>query len=124
MDATACPANRLSIVKFNYLPVVHIGTERFLDRIDIGAQQPFRKISHETDGIGAGPLADKKGWDELGIGVDRHECPLIADLGPVGSPRTQSGRQSTRFRTAWVRGRRANEPPTHCSNWSGGCRHS
>lgn len=89
--------DRLSIVEFNNLPVVHILAESSPNRVHIAPQrirrnlhavaEPLGKIRHEGHGSLTGLLADAVGRDQLGIRINRHKRPLVADLGAVRKAR-------------------------------------
>ena len=79
----AAGADRLGIVKFNYLTIIDVCTKCPLNCIYVGPQRvgrnlnairkPLGNIRHERHGIVARPLANAISRDKLGIWIERDE---------------------------------------------------
>ena len=77
-------------VQFHELGIVHVGTERALDRFQVGTMtvcgeldaigKAGGEIGHEGVGVFSVTTADQPGHDQLGIGIQRRPRPSVASL--------------------------------------------
>ena len=86
-------SDRLGFVKFNALAEINIHTERIIYGVNVASEsvsgdldptgQALGKILHEDGRVFLRPLSDAVAGHQLGIGVQGHESPHIANLRTV-----------------------------------------